>query len=65
MTMSSDRADLSSIATQLREMNERVAAAAERLHRDPTEDAAVSLFEVERALRTAMRSLERAISQLQ
>jgi hypothetical protein len=46
-------------------MTQRVAAAGERLHRDPTEDAALSLFEVERALRTAMRSLERAISQLE
>jgi hypothetical protein len=63
--MDNNRADLSSIATQLSEMTQRVAAAGERLHRDPTEDAAVSLFEVERALRTAMRSLERALSQLE
>jgi hypothetical protein len=63
--MDNNRADLSSIATQLSEMTQRVSAAGERLHRDPTEDAAVSLFEVERALRTAMRSLQRAISQLE
>ena len=63
--MTNDRADLSSIATQLSEMSQRVAAAGERLHRDPTEDAALSLFEVERALRTAMRSLQRALSQLE
>ena len=63
--MDNDRADLSSIATQLDELSRRVAAAGERLHRDPTEDAAVSLFEVERALRTAMRSLQRALSQLE
>jgi hypothetical protein len=63
--MDNSRAGLSSIATQLGEMTQRVAAAGERLHRDPTEDAALSLFEVERALRTAMRSLERAISQLE
>lgn len=62
--MHPDAAELSSIATQLDEVSTRIASAGERLDRDPTEDAAASLYEVERALRTAHRSLQRALTQL-
>lgn len=59
-----ERADLSSVATMLRELTERVSASAERLDREPTHDVAGSLFEVERALRSAGRALDRATRQL-
>ena len=62
--MPDDRSELSSLATQVGELTERVATAGERLDRDPTEDVAASLFEVERALRTAGRALDRAARQL-
>ncbi len=59
-----DRSELSSLATQVEELTARVAAAGERLDQEPTADAAASLFEVERALRTAGRALDRAARQL-
>jgi hypothetical protein len=52
------------VATQLRELTERVGSTGERLDRSPTEDAAASLFEMERALRSAARALDRAMEQL-
>jgi len=58
--MDADRAELSSLATQLRELVDRVAAAGERLDHNPTGDAAANLYEAERALRTAVRAVERA-----
>ncbi len=62
--MADDRSELSSLATQVDELTKRVAAAGERLDGDPTEEVAASLFEVERALRTAGRALDRAVRQL-
>ena len=64
MSQHSARAELSSIATSLDELSSRVGTTAESLDREPTEAAAASLFEVERALRTAARSLARALRDL-
>ncbi|MBI2709462.1 MAG: hypothetical protein HYX34_07180 [Actinobacteria bacterium] len=62
--MHPSRAELSSVGTQLRELSERVTAMGERLNVAPTEDAASALFEVERALRSASRALDRALGAL-
>ena len=59
--MSTSRAELGSIATQLRELADRVSRAGEDLDRSPTEDAAAALYEADRALRTAVRSVDRAM----
>lgn len=61
---SRERSELTSVATQLHELLLRVGATGERLNEAPTEDAAASLFETERALRTAGRALDRAMRQL-
>lgn len=61
---STERSELSSVATQLHELSQRVGATGERLNQSPTEDAAASLFEMERALRSAARALDRAMRQL-
>jgi hypothetical protein len=58
------RAELTSIATQLRELTGRVVAAGEELDTGDTEGAAMALFDVERALRAAGRALDRARDQL-
>jgi hypothetical protein len=63
--MHPQRAPLASLATQLQELTERAAALGEQLNETPTEDVAGTLFEVERALRSASRALERARRQLQ
>ncbi len=63
--MHPQRAPLASLATQLQELTERAAAIGEQLNETPTEDVAGTLFEVERALRSASRALERARRQLQ
>jgi hypothetical protein len=57
-------APLASLATQLQELTERAAALGEQLNETPTEDVAATLFEVERALRSASRAIERARRQL-
>jgi len=59
-----DRAELSSVITQLRELNDRITAVAERVDLDVDEQGARSLFDAERALRTAIRAVERAADQL-
>jgi hypothetical protein len=60
MNVPSAAAELSSVATSIDDLTRRVAAAAESLDHQPTEAAAGALYEVERALRTATRSLARA-----
>lgn len=57
----SARAELSSVATALDEMAQRVAAIAAGLSRDEHEALSADLFEVERALGNASRRLNRAI----
>lgn len=63
-TVTAESSELSSIATQLTELTVRVGDVGERLNLDDTEGAALSLFEAERALRTALRTVERAVEQL-
>lgn len=62
--MSSQRSDLSSVATQLRELTDRITRAGEGLAGGDTEEIAHSLFEAERALRSAQRAVDRAVAQL-
>jgi hypothetical protein len=61
---SSDLALLSSLTTQLEELESRVTTLAERYGQTPDSAIASELFAVERALTTARRSLERASSLL-
>ena len=58
--MTLDEAELSSIATQIDELLVRVTDIAERLRDTDQDDVAVRLFEVERALLSATRSLATA-----
>ena len=59
--MTSDQAELSTVATQLEELVTRVVEVAER-HRDTDrDDIAVRLFEVERSLYSAGRNLQSAL----
>ncbi|MGI9605217.1 MAG: hypothetical protein ACR2P0_03675 [Acidimicrobiales bacterium] len=59
--MSSDLAELSTVATQIDELVERVTAVAERHRGTEHDDAAVRLFEVERSLFSASRNLQSAL----
>jgi hypothetical protein len=65
MTPASDLADLSSVRSQLDEMTNRVTGIASRYQATPDSSVAIDLFEAERALRSAGRVLERAISALE
>ena len=58
--MPPSEAELSSLAAQLDELGRRVAATGEALDTEDTADAAGALFEAERGLRSAARSLARA-----
>ena len=62
--MTTSRAELGSALTQLRELADRVSRAGDDLNQSPTEDAAAALYEADRALRTALRSVERAVGLL-
>ncbi len=62
--MNSDAAELSSVATRLEELTAQVEAVAKRQDASGIEDAAVSLFEVEQALRMASRRLDRAMQRV-
>ncbi len=61
----SDRAELSTLRSQLEDLTERVVAVASRY--DDTSDSAVAgdLFAAERALFGARRALDRAITALE
>jgi hypothetical protein len=61
MELERDRAVLSSVTTVLADLTERVTTMAEGYVGTPREDVASDLFEVERALRTAARRLERLL----
>jgi hypothetical protein len=61
--MSSDHAQLASVATALDDLIERVAATAEALQ-GPDEDTAADLYEVERSLRTGSRRLAAVLRRL-
>ena len=58
--MTTSPAELGSIATQVRDLAERVSRAGDDLNRSPTEDVASALYEADRALRTAVRAMDRA-----
>lgn len=55
---------LSSVSTALDELTERVTGIAESLSGTDRDDVAANLFEVERALRSAGRQLDRVVSGL-
>ena len=55
---------LSALATDLNEMTRRIGALAHDLDHEPTDRVAASLYETERALRTASRRLDAARRQL-
>jgi hypothetical protein len=55
------RAELSSVATRLHELVERVTSIADDLGGDERDDIGQELFEVERTLRSAERRLNRVI----
>ena len=54
-------AELSSVGTQLEDITRRVLDAAKAYESDSREDVSHELYEVERALRTATRRLNRAV----
>ncbi len=59
--MDDDRAQLTSVATALDELTDRVTKLAEE-YRDAADDqASVELFEIERTLRQAARRLDRLL----
>lgn len=55
---------LSSIASALAELNDRLAAIAESMQGTEREDVAVALFEVERLLTAGSRRLDEAVRSL-
>lgn len=62
--MSPDSAQLSSVATGLGEMIQRVSDAADDLRRDGRDDLAGDLYEVERSLQAAARRLAAVVRHL-
>ena len=54
------KAELSSLETAIRELTERITAAADELMGTPGEDVAIHLYDVERSLRTAQRRISKA-----
>jgi|1186.fasta_scaffold144655_2 hypothetical protein len=58
--MTTSAAELGSIVTQLTELADRLSRAGDDFNESPTEDVATALYEAERAVRTALRSTDRA-----
>jgi hypothetical protein len=56
---------LSSVATSLNELTERLTAIAESMVGTERDDLALALFDVERTLRSAGRRLDRVVDALQ
>ena len=54
------KAELSSLETAIRELTERITAAADELMGTSGEDVAIDLYDVERSLRTALRRISKA-----
>ena len=54
------KAELSSLETAIRELTERITAAADELMGTSGEDVAIDLYDVERSLRTAQRRISKA-----
>jgi hypothetical protein len=59
--MESDRAELSALATTLDDLTRRLTTTADRLQGSPRSDVAEGLYEVERSLLTASRTLGRVL----
>ena len=59
------QAELSSLQTAIRELSERITAAADELVGTSDEDVAIDLYEVDRSLRTAQRRIVRAAEGLE
>lgn len=59
----SSAAELSSVASSLEQLVERVGRAADELVGTEDEDLSLGLIEVERSLRTASRRLERLVKE--
>ena len=59
--MNSDQAELSTVATQIDELVERVVEVALRYRGTERDDVAIRLFEVERSLHSAGRNLQSAL----
>jgi hypothetical protein len=57
-------AELSSLATALGDLSDRVGQLAERLASDAREDLATALYEVERSIGAATRRLESLVDDL-
>jgi hypothetical protein len=62
--MSTHRAQLSSVATTLDELTQRITDAADHYQDAAKEDVASDLYEVERALQAAGRRLENVVTRL-
>jgi hypothetical protein len=62
--MSRDDAELSSLATTLAELVQRLGAAAQRYERTDHDDVVAALYQAEASARAALRSVERARSLL-
>ena len=60
----SPAAELSALASSLDDLHARIGSLAHQLDQEPTQRAAIDLFEVERSLRTARRRMERALMAL-
>jgi hypothetical protein len=61
---SSDRAELSTLRSQLEELTRRVEAVADRYDDTPDSQIASDLYAAERVLVSARRSLDKAIGEL-
>lgn len=59
--MESELAELSSMATQIDELVERIVRVAQKHSGGEREDIAIRLFEVERSLHSAGRNLQSAV----
>jgi hypothetical protein len=57
-----EQAELSSIASTLGELTERVTSLANGFAQTPHDDVAHDLYEVERAMRTATRRLSKVVN---
>ena len=62
--MDGERAQLSSVATGLDDLVERVGDTAKRLHEATRDDLAADLYEVERSLEAARRRLNTVLRDL-
>ena len=60
----SPTAELSALASSLDDLTQRIGTLAQSLDQEPTDRAAIDLYETERSLRTASRRLESAQREL-